>query len=474
MTVDEKRKELLHMNDRDLVNRILAFPDRERLNRDENGMRRRYPSGEMAVRVRQSMEKDPDYRISDKQKWAMSDSFARYSTNELKVAGITHAKADPNLLFKVPVNKEGVKTVYEMQFHLVPEPENEYDKNAVAVYVDNINADDLKLIPELENSENKNKVPADLNTMTRIGYVPGSYVAEHPITEPMTVKGTLTDHSNGHFKTISYVMNMDTEALDRELSGKRNSDKYTYRMPFILNGDLKDSIEKESAADYLNNQRDWMKQLNNEFEYWQINGHADKVTFEFPGGRTGNIIVETSDKLNSEAMGICGSYFRYSLESGISGDLKRERYVDVPQNLPAVNTRDKTYFSLQAEPVIQMSHASMDQLRELCGTAAKYNNEVYFHSDEQPLAGPEIKPDDNINSGYVWSILDDDKKNERVNIQVMRKWNEQVVPYIKNVSIHDVYLSKEALVAENHRRAEQIDFDKAVISIRPDVQEQSV
>ena len=49
-------------------------------------------------------------------------------------------------------------------------------------------------------------------------------------------------------------------------------------------------------------------------------------------------------------MNTCGSYFHYNLETGISNDLKREGYVKVPMNLPAVNTREKTYFSLQAEP----------------------------------------------------------------------------------------------------------------------------
>lgn len=322
MDVKQKRKELLKMDNRAFIDRILAFPDRERLNRDEEGKRRKYPSAEMAVRARRSMEKDPNWQLSDKQKFVMADSFAQYSTNELKVAGVKFAKADPNTLVKNEVSSEGVKTVYEMQFHLQPEPENEHDKNAVAVYVDNVEGN-----------------------RTKIGYVPGAYVGEHPIIQPMTVQGTLTDHSNGHFKTISYSMNLDTEAIDKDLAGTRNPDVYTYRMPFILNGDV-----KENAADYLNGQRDWTQQLNNELEYWGVNGQADNVSFEFPGGKTGNVIVESSSKLNSEAMQVCGSYFRYSLESGISSDLKRDGYVDVPQNLPAVNTRERTYFSLAAEP----------------------------------------------------------------------------------------------------------------------------
>lgn len=325
MDIKQKRKELLRMDDRAFVDRILAFPDRERLNRDEDGNRRKYPSAEMAVRVRRSMEKDPGYKISDKQKYVMADSFAQYSTNELKVAGIKFAKADPDTLVKEEMSKEGVKTVYNMDFLLKPEPENEHDRNAVAVYVGNT------------TGENQG--------MTKIGYVPGAYVAQHPIVRPMSVKGTLTDHSNGHFKTISYTMDLDTEALDKETAADRNPRAYTYRMPFILNGDA-----KEGAADYLNRQRDWAGQLNSEFEYWGVNGQADKVYFEFPGAKAGSIIVESQQKLSSEAMQVSGSYLGYCLETGISSDLKRDGYVDVPIQKPAVNTREKTYFSLQAEP----------------------------------------------------------------------------------------------------------------------------
>ena len=39
MNQEQKRKSLLKLSDRDLVNRILAFPDRQALNRDEEGIR---------------------------------------------------------------------------------------------------------------------------------------------------------------------------------------------------------------------------------------------------------------------------------------------------------------------------------------------------------------------------------------------------------------------------------------------------
>ena len=116
MDIKTKRKELLKMDDRSLVDRILAFPDRERLNRDAEGNRRQYPSAEMAVRAKRQLEKDPDYRISEKQRFAMCQSFAEYSIDELKVAGITFAKVDPRtLVIGDPVNKErtnaGIKEI---------------------------------------------------------------------------------------------------------------------------------------------------------------------------------------------------------------------------------------------------------------------------------------------------------------------------------------------------------------------------
>ena len=134
MTQEQKRKSLLKLSDRDLVNRILAFPDRQALNRDEEGNRRRYPSAEMAVRAKKQMEKNPDYRISDKMRWCMADSFSQFSFDRLKVAGITFAKADAGALDLTPVAQEGTKTTYSLRYSLKPEPENPYDKNAVAVY----------------------------------------------------------------------------------------------------------------------------------------------------------------------------------------------------------------------------------------------------------------------------------------------------------------------------------------------------
>lgn len=344
MTVKEKRKELLRLDDRDLVGRILAFPDREKLNRDDEGKRRKYPSAEMALRARRSMEKDPDYRISEKQRFAMCNSFAENSNDMLKIVGIKFAAADPSALEKKQIKREGVKTTYDMTFHLEPEPENEHDKNAVAVYVNN---------------------EQDPSTRTRIGYLPAAYVAEHPIFEPMSVKGTLTDHSNGTFKTISYVADMDTEHLEEKLQEKYGkvawADQFVYRMPFLLNGEA-----QENAGEYLNNQtwtsadgrqNGWAERLNDELEYWGVNGRVDEVYFEFPGGNRGEVVVTSPIRLNDEAMGVCGSYFRYSLETGISSDLRREGLVKAPANLPAVDARKKMYFSLQAEQADDFTQA---------------------------------------------------------------------------------------------------------------------
>lgn len=437
MAFKEKRKELLRLDDRSLVDRILAFPDRERLNRDDEGKRRQFPSAEMALRVRRSLEKDPDYKISEKQRFAMADSFARYSSDELKVAGITFAKADPNTLVKTEASKEGVKTVYNMDFHLVPEPDNERDKNAVAVMVDN-----------LEGGR------------TRIGYVPAGYVAEHPIVHPVSVKGTLTDHSNGHFKTISYVMDMDTEALDKDLNVSTAKDKYTYRMPFALNGDV-----QPGAAEYLNSQTwsgagrqdGWAERLNNELEYWGVNGSVTGMKFEFPGGRAGNIIVETDRKLNSEAMQVCGSYLNYSLESGISNDLKRDGYVKCPVNMPAVNTREKHYFSLQAEPELPKGAAydvpapmPVESLKAAEGTGTH----VWFRAEQDAIR------EDDVNNGVVVKVADDEVF---VMCDIMQG-SDELAGKLMHVKTRNVYESEEALRAANTALSDDA-FADAVRSI---------
>lgn len=346
MDIKAKRKELLKMDDRSLVNRILAFPDREKLNRDEEGNRRPYPSAEMAVRAKRQLEQDPEYKISEKQRFAMCQSFAEHSTDKMKVVGITFAKADPKTLLigerkNIERTKNGARETYDLMFHLKPEPENERDKNAVAVYV-----------PNTEGGE------------TRIGYLPGPYVAAHPITDDMSVTGTLTNYAPGTFKVVSYSLALDTEAIDRNLNARQDaSANYIYRMPFRLNGTV-----IPAASDYLNNEywsdnkdRDnWTKRLNTELEYWGVNGSAESVRFEFPGASTGNIIVETPQKFNDEAIQVCGSYFRYSLEAGISGALKRDGYVmGLQQTQPAVNTRDRTYFSLLAEPGAKVNESGM-------------------------------------------------------------------------------------------------------------------
>ena len=340
MDQKEKTKALLKLTDRELVDRILSYPERTKLNRDEGGNRRRYPSAEMAVRAKRQMAKDPDYKISDKMRFCMADSFSRYSRDQVKVAGITFAKADPDTLKKIVEKEEGVKTVYEMSFALRPEPENPYDKNAVAVYAENMDGEEVK-----------------------IGYVPAAYVATRPITEPLAVKGTLTDHSNGHFKTISYSLDMDTEELERSRSSSWDKGVYTYRMPFLLNGPV-----KEGAGEYLTScygKGGWAARINDELEYWGVDGQVKDVSFQFPSSRSGEILVKTEAPLSGEAAATCGSFFRYSLEAGIGSDLRRDGYVLPPAGMPVVNTREKTYFSLMAEPVEEEDRAFAESLEEL-------------------------------------------------------------------------------------------------------------
>lgn len=307
----KKRRELLMMDDRAFIDRILTFPDRELLDRDENGKRRRYPLAGMAVKVKKQMEKDPNYRLSGKQKFAMANSFAEYSTEELKVSGIKSANIDPDTLVKEEIKKEGAKTVYSMKFRLQPEPDNQFDKNAVAVYADNIEGG-----------------------CSRIGYMPLPYIQTHSIKGPVNVNGTLTDYSNGKFKNVSYAIVMGIK-----------HGIYVYKMDFSLNAAC-----RQGTADYLNMQCDWTKRFNKNLATHSKGSKVDNVRFEFANEMSGSVVIESYSRLDDYARRVCDSYFRYILNTGVSDSLKKDKYVDVPQNIPAVSIKDDMCFHIYAKP----------------------------------------------------------------------------------------------------------------------------
>lgn len=187
--VNRKRDELRTLPRRELVDHILAYPDQDFLNRDEDG-KRKYPVGYIAQNV-----KEANYNMSDAQYYTMLHHFSKIIVPDMRVVGITFQNNDPSEFQKTEVSSshKGRITTYEMDYLLLPEPTNQFDANAVMILV-----------------KNQNTGKAE-----QIGYLAKEFVAAHPITEPMLIEGTMVDYSNGHFKNVSYRLALDTELLDQ-------------------------------------------------------------------------------------------------------------------------------------------------------------------------------------------------------------------------------------------------------------------
>lgn len=79
MTIEERKKQMFKMSDQELLQTILSYPDKDKLNIDKNGQLRRYPSANMARKIYYSLRKYPGSTITDKQRWAMVTSFIECS-----------------------------------------------------------------------------------------------------------------------------------------------------------------------------------------------------------------------------------------------------------------------------------------------------------------------------------------------------------------------------------------------------------
>lgn len=400
MSFIDKRNELLCMDDRALISRILAFPDKQRLNYDKSGKRRRFPSGEMAANALRSMEKNPEWKMSDRQKFAMADSFARFSTDELRVSGILSFNTDLRTLIKNETGRDGAKSMYSMKFHLVPEPENGQDKSTVAVYADNMDGG-----------------------RTKIGYLPASYVKAYPVLSPMDVDGTLTDFSNGKFRNISYAMSMEVGIIARELSTDTNPDMFTYKMKFSLNNSC-----REDTAQYLNEQCDWTVRLNRKLKAYDPKARVSNVRFEI-NCTSGNVVIESYSSLGTKARRACNNYFRYILGTKIFKDLKNNGYVDVAQGISAVNVKEDARFILYGRPAARDVPITIDQLLE----KERSGEEVWFHYEQNGRIYGNRK-------GIVVSVTDDgmyaDIRDRSLSMRVEK------CPVIKEIPISDIYMSQ--------------------------------
>lgn len=199
--VNEKRDELKQLSNRELIDRILSYPDRDSLDYDPEGNRRPFPVGMVAQNIRNHQD-----RMTENQYYALIHNFSAITVPEMRVVGVTFRKNNAAEFEKTLIRKDGVKSVYETDYHLVPEPENKYDANAVKVMV-----------------------PTENGDLHQIGYLNKEFVAAHPISDELEVKGYLTDHSNGKFKNVSYSLAVDTEHLEQYRLGS-----YLYEAPFTF------------------------------------------------------------------------------------------------------------------------------------------------------------------------------------------------------------------------------------------------
>lgn len=310
LTVNEKRNTLKYLSSRELVDRILAYPDQERLNyvfdpEAELMRRREYPVGKMAERAR-----DNQYQVSNTLFHTLVHHFASDTVQDMKIVGVTFRPNDPREFQKTLLSDRKGFQAYEVNYSFEPEPDNPYDKNAVKV-----------LIPKT-NGE-----------LHHVGYLPRTFVEQHPITEPMETHGFILDYSNGHFKHVSYQASLDMEQIyemrnralsltDADLMGIGDlsldipepmeadflsvPSTYVYERPFTLNGTVSDPETAEAAINGLNLRAD----MSDEFTTRGLPDTVVNLTYSFDGS-SGKTILETSKPLSEEQAAVAEAYTNY-------------------------------------------------------------------------------------------------------------------------------------------------------------------
>ena len=104
---------------------------------------------------------------------------------DIKVVGTSFIPIDVQTIQKEMISTDGTITRFSVSLLLQPEPTNIYDPKAVKVIAKAI---DGQALP--------------------IGYLPRSYVDEHPITSLTSCTGILTDFSNGKLKNVAYTLTL--------------------------------------------------------------------------------------------------------------------------------------------------------------------------------------------------------------------------------------------------------------------------
>lgn len=265
--VNEKRDALKGLSRKELIDRILNYPNQDLLNLDADGNKRKYPLGWMAGSIRNN-----DYQMTDKQYYTLVHYFAAATVPDMRVVGVSFYENDAQKFEKTLVFKEGGKSVYETDYVLRPEPENPHDKNAVMV-----------LVRETDGE------------LHHLGYINRGFVSQHQITEEMTVHGLLTDHSNGNFKNVSYSLAIDTEKLDTGRS--------IYECRFSYTGVLNTPFHTVTDARM-------MEDLDRLFAENNSVCTAEDAVWEFGDNGNGVLYLETTNRLAPNTKDIADLYAR--------------------------------------------------------------------------------------------------------------------------------------------------------------------
>lgn len=340
--IQEKRDALKQIPKRELIDRICNYPDQQSLNRDADGNWRDHPVGQMAHQIRDKQ----NYQMSEKQYYSLIHHYAALTIPELRVVGVTHRENDPFEFERTVVGHDKNTTTYDMQYHLKPEPDNPYDKHAVAVYVE-----------KRDGSEHQ------------IGYVGRKFLEVHPITEEQTVDGTMIDFSNGRLSNVSYRFPVDTEVLEarrqvvqQELPVEvQYGDKYVYERRFALSPQSR-ITDREQLQTWWKQQDTQMdgssfltKAVNDELSFYKAarTEQVDSVEFVFTNGREGVIRLISESELSDKALLTANSYLNYLQEEAIGAEMKECPYVQIPLTADSFVNIHGNRFEQVAAPVAE-------------------------------------------------------------------------------------------------------------------------
>lgn len=417
--IQEKRDALKQIPKRELIDRICNYPDQQSLNRDADGNWRDHPVGQMAHQIRDKQ----NYQMSEKQYYSLIHHYAALTIPELRVVGVTHRENDSFEFERTVAGHDKNTTTYDMQYHLKPEPENPYDKNAVAVYVE-----------KRDGSEHQ------------IGYVGRKFLEVHPITEEQTVDGTMIDFSNGHLNNVSYRFPIDTEVLEarrqvvqQELPvDVQYGDKYVYERRFALSPQSRVTDREQlqtwwKQQDTQSNGSSYLtKAVNDELSFYKTAGaeQVDSAEFVFTNGREGVIRLTSEQELSHPSLLVANSYLNYLQEGPVGAEMKECPYVQIP---------------LTADSFVNIHENSFEQVAT---PAAEKTAEINSVQTETSIP--------NIDS-YEQMTLDDYLSKQQESKQMQYRTNFELEHAVLDEEAANAYLQREDMTEILLERHPELD-----------------